>query len=111
MIPSITYGLLENVIKEKISEMVLQPNPTFVTKVLQLFDTLNVRFGSMIVGPSGAGKSECYKVLAESMIHIKHNNLVVNDIRYQYVRYHILNPKAIDMGELYGEVDLFTNEW
>ena len=65
----------------------------------------------MIVGPSGAGKSNCYKVLADSMIHIKHNNREANDMRYQYVKYYILNPKAINMGELYGEVDPFTNEW
>jgi dynein heavy chain, axonemal len=58
----------------------------------------------MIVGPS-------YKVLAESMIHIKQSNREPNDMRYQFVKYYILNPKAINMGELYGEVDPFTNEW
>jgi dynein heavy chain len=51
--------------------MNLQAINPFITKVLQLFDTLNVRFGSMIVGPSGSGKSQCYRVLAESIIHIK----------------------------------------
>ena len=45
------------------------------------------------------------------MIHIKQHNKEPADPRYQYVKYHILNPKAIDMGELYGEVDAFTNEW
>lgn len=40
---------------------------TFVTKVIQLFDTMNVRFGVMIVGASGSGKTECYKNLARTM--------------------------------------------
>lgn len=33
------------------------------------------------------------------------------DFRYQNVNLSILNPKSISMGELYGEVDPFTQEW
>ena len=44
--------------------MRLQTVPMFNTKVIQLFDTFNVRFGVMIVGPTGGGKTTCYKVLA-----------------------------------------------
>ncbi len=72
---------------------------------------MNVRFGAMIVGPSGAGKSTCYRTLGAALSYMRHQNLVPNDQRYQYIKYTILNPKAISMGELYGEVDLFTNEW
>ena len=35
----------------------------FVTKVTQLNDTFNVRFGVMIVGPAGGGKTACHKTL------------------------------------------------
>ena len=38
-----------------------------MTKITQLFDTFNVRFGVMIVGPTGAGKTTCYNVLADAM--------------------------------------------
>jgi dynein heavy chain len=30
------------------------------------------------------------------------------DARYEEVRTHVLNPKCIAMGELYGEVNPFT---
>jgi dynein heavy chain len=39
----------------------------FITKVIQLFDTFNVRFGVMLVGPTGGGKSTCFEVLAHAM--------------------------------------------
>jgi hypothetical protein len=29
----------------------------------------------------------------------------------QTIRAHVLNPKCIKMGELYGEYNLLTNEW
>jgi hypothetical protein len=32
---------------------VLQPEPAFLSKALQLHDTLGVRFGVMLVGPAG----------------------------------------------------------
>jgi len=39
-------------------------------KVIQLFETMNVRFGVMIVGPAGGGKTTIYKVLADSMTQL-----------------------------------------
>ena len=38
-----------------------------MVKVVQLFDTFDVRFGVMIVGPTGGGKTTCYEVLSDSM--------------------------------------------
>ena len=99
-----SFEELENQIKETIHTKGLQPVPQFMTKVVQLFDTFDVRFGVMIVGPTGGGKTTCYEVLSESMTSLrreKHSK----DIRYQIVRKEVLNPKSINMGELYGEVN------
>ena len=41
------------------------------TKVIQLFDTFNVRFGAMIVGPTGGGKTTWYKILADAMTKLR----------------------------------------
>jgi dynein heavy chain len=35
----------------------------FNLKIIQLYDTIQVRHGLMIVGPTGGGKTSNYKVL------------------------------------------------
>lgn len=66
-IPDVSFEELEGQIKETLSRKGLQVVDPFITKVIQLFDTFDVRFGVMIVGLTGAGKTTCYEVLAESM--------------------------------------------
>ena len=78
-------------------------------KTIQLFETLNVRFGVMIVGPPGGGKTTIYQVLAEVMNKL--HEARSSDERIKPVKYKVLNPKAISMGELYGEVNLETQDW
>ncbi len=67
IIPDVSFEELEGQIKETIAHKGLQPVGPFITKVIQLFDTFDVRFGVMIVGLTGAGKTMCYEVLADSM--------------------------------------------
>jgi dynein heavy chain len=57
----------------------------------------------MIVGPTGGGKTMNYKTLAHAMTTLKE--------KYAIVHYHILNPKSITMGQLYGDFDPQTTEW
>lgn len=78
----------------------------FKQKVIQLLETFNVRFGVMLVGLTGSGKTTCYQILAEAMTALRLKNH--KDQTYQKIKYEIINPKAITMGELYGEVDLST---
>lgn len=51
--------------------MNMEVKDKFVTKVTQLFDTFNVRFGVMIVGPAGGGKTTCFKTLAHAMTRLR----------------------------------------
>lgn len=60
----------------------------------------------MLVGQAGTGKTECYRTLARTMRLLRQKE--DPDPRFQMVDYHVLNPKSISMGELYGEVDSFT---
>ena len=45
----------------------------------------------MLVGPAGGGKTTTYNILSKA--------ITIMDIK---INQHIINPKSIDMGELYG---------
>jgi dynein heavy chain len=64
----------------------------------------------MLVGPTGTGKTVCYEMLQEVMTYMKENEANPDPI-FQRVFKEVFNPKAISMGELYGEVNLDTQEW
>lgn len=83
--------------------------PEFVTKVTQLFDTFNVRFGVMLVGPAGGGKTTCYKALQHAMTKLRKKGSA--DERFQEVKTKCLNPKSIGMDELYGVENADDGAW
>ena len=63
----------------------------------------------MVVGPTCGGKTTCYRILAEAMSEL--HRLGSKDERMHIIKTKVLNPKAISMGELYGEVHVDTKEW
>lgn len=65
------YSFLTNKIRECLALRQLQPHPPFITKVIELFETFNVRFGVMLVGFTGAGKTTCYQTLADVMTNLR----------------------------------------
>jgi dynein heavy chain len=64
----------------------------FLEKVIQLYDTIKVRHGLMLVGPTGGAKTENIHVLGEAMSTLHH----LED--FDKVFFHTLNPKSITMG-------------
>ena len=66
-IPESSHAELEQEINNSIKNLKLQVVENQNKKVIQFFETLNVRFGVMIVGPTGGGKSTIYNLLAHSM--------------------------------------------
>lgn len=103
------YGELQAALEEEITKAGLQKVPTYITKVIQLFDIFNVHFGGTLVGPTGAGKSSCYRTLQATMTSLRARG-AKNPV-YQTVYTRVLNPKCISMGELYGEFNEATQEW
>ena len=69
----------------------------YIQKIVELKDTMEIRFGVMIIGEANSGKSSLIRLLKQ----------IVN----QKVGIISLNPKCIRLGELYGEVDEYTQEW
>ena len=47
--------------------MNLEPTEVFLSKALQLYDTIQVRHGLMLVGPAGGAKTETYAVLRNAL--------------------------------------------
>ncbi|KAI9188053.1 hypothetical protein H9P43_002444 [Blastocladiella emersonii ATCC 22665] len=85
----------------------LQVLDSAIHKIIQLYDTKASRHSVMVVGATGVGKSTCWKALQQA-----HNTLhKANPGKFSQVHTHIMNPKSLTLGELYGEVNLQTNEW
>jgi len=114
-IPDTNYGALTRELTYALDAKKLSPTPSFITKSQQLFECLNVRFGVMIIGLPGVGKTTCYLALQEAMSRLK--DIAINtkdekaDQRYQHVESQVICPKAISLGELYGEESKDTKEW
>lgn len=85
--------------------MNLQSTQPFIDKILQLYDTIQVRHGLMLVGPTGGGKTCNYKVLSSAMTALEKQGM-------NKVFLHILNPKSIKIpSQLYGDYNEATHEW
>ena len=109
VIPTVDYGNLQSAIERQLSINGLQPVPTYVAKVIQLFDTMLVRHGVMVVGLTLTGKTTCHATLANALSQLKRDG--DESPSYEVVKRHTLNPKSVTMGELYGEVNQVTQEW
>mmetsp|Transcript_7627 Transcript_7627/g.14387 ORF Transcript_7627/g.14387 Transcript_7627/m.14387 type:complete len:3920 (+) Transcript_7627:928-12687(+) len=109
-VPYIDYGELEASIIEVVEHDKLEPIPSFVEKVIQLYETFVVRFGVMIVGPATSGKTACYSSLAKAMTLLRREKQSRNEA-FQEVEFKYMNPKCITINELYGAFDERTSDW
>ncbi|XP_076145705.1 dynein axonemal heavy chain 2 [Alosa pseudoharengus] len=105
--PTIDYGKLKDMIELELRACGLQVTPFTMTKVIQLYETKNSRHSTMIVGKPGSGKSVTWKTLQNTLSSLYRKG----EPGFNHVRECPLNPKAVSLGELYGEYDLSTNEW
>eukprot|EP00058_Branchiostoma_floridae_P007678 XP_002593166.1 hypothetical protein BRAFLDRAFT_57938 [Branchiostoma floridae] len=107
--PAIDYGKFKQAIDAELKAAGLQ-NIFFTTqKIIQLFETKNSRHSTMIVGKTGSGKTVTWRILQATMGRMKKQG----DAQFscENVKDYPINPKALSLGELYGEFDLNTNEW
>uniref|UniRef100_A0A8C2CXV0 Dynein heavy chain hydrolytic ATP-binding dynein motor region domain-containing protein n=1 Tax=Cyprinus carpio TaxID=7962 RepID=A0A8C2CXV0_CYPCA len=101
-IPEHDYSVLQSTIHSSLCQRSLQHLPSIISKVIQLYETMLVRHGVMLVGPTGSGKTTVYCVLADTLdtlYHAGHQN------PFYIVKTYMLNPRSVSMGELYGEQD------
>lgn len=108
-LPAADYGALERAIIDCMAAKNLQPVPALVTKNIQLYETMVVRWGVMLVGPTGGGKSSVLHTLADALTKLFTDQ--TTGPNYREVVIQTLNPKAITLDELYGAVNSMTLEW
>ncbi|PRP87074.1 hypothetical protein PROFUN_04810 [Planoprotostelium fungivorum] len=86
-----------------------------IDKMKQLYEMIGMRHGIMLVGPAGCGKTTVYKILAEAIPRTRSSVEKVSFLVFKpqslQVHTHVINPKSISIGQLYGAVDPRTQEW
>lgn len=78
--------------------------PTFLLKIIQLYETYKVRHGYMLLGPTGSGKTTIMNILTETLSNLPAPIGATTRI----VR---LNPKAITDKEMYGVKSEISDDW
>ena len=109
------YGVLQVTIEralrrglEGISDgMPLQAMPFIVGKTIQLYESMEMRHCNMMVGLTLSGKSTAWRCLAAARTALAKSG----NKDYMPVRPIILNPKSLNLNEIYGAYDLATFEW
>ncbi|KAM7353017.1 dynein heavy chain at 36C isoform 1-T1 [Cochliomyia hominivorax] len=106
VLPESDYEVLNDCCRQACEKNNKQCTDFFLEKVQQLYEMIVVRHGLMLVGLPFGGKTTCYRILAETLECMEKRNAGENRAIYT-----VINPKAITMGQLYGQFDLVSHEW
>ncbi|XP_045516056.1 dynein axonemal heavy chain 2 [Pieris brassicae] len=106
-VPTLDYEMLETAISAEMRLVGLQPVKAALHKVIQTYETKNSRHSSILLGDTNTAKTVSWKMLASTISRLKREKVP----GFENVQVHPMNPKALTLGELYGEYNLATGEW
>lgn len=85
----------------------LQSTPFFLQKMTQTYEMMIVRHGFMLVGGPFSGKTKVLEVLAETLTLLCERG----QMDEYKTMFRVINPKAVTMGQLFGQFDPVSHEW
>ncbi|XP_069175792.1 dynein axonemal heavy chain 7 isoform X4 [Procambarus clarkii] len=106
VLPEPDYTYLHRAVREVCAGAGLRANNYFMDKVQQVYETMRVRHGFMLIGNPIGGKTVALRTLAKALAIM--NDRDEGENRVQVC---VINPKAVTVGQLYGQFDPTSHEW
>ena len=89
----------------------LEVREPLVDKMMQLWHHLGYTMGAILLGPPGAGKTTCHRILFETLGQLNQDEVSMSGKTFPMIESVTINPKAISVGNLYGEYDEVSRQW
>ncbi|TNJ30315.1 Outer-arm dynein beta, partial [Giardia muris] len=99
-VPRLQDKNFEALIKKSLIEQRLQPEDSYILKIVQFEELLQIRHSVFILGSAAVGKTKCWNTLAETY-----------KLQGKKIQYQVISPKSITTRELYGYIHPASREW